>query len=205
MSPMFEIWARPDYRRALVCLGLSPTSAESVARAWPDPVGLLAATAAQLGRHGVSPRQARRVLGAVDLAKLAHRPPVGPEIRHAADVYAVVGPPLSMAEHEIMAVILLNARQRVIDVSALSQGSPRFVSMVPGDLYRGAIRAAASSIILAHNHPSGDPEPSDHDVALTERVRDAGRLVGIPLLDHLVIGRGGAYRSMATEGLGGLT
>jgi DNA repair protein RadC len=205
MSPMFEIWARPDYRGALVSLGLSPASAESVARAWPDPVGLLAATTAQLARHGVTPRLARRLLGAVDLAKLAHRPPVGPEIRHARDVYAVVGPPFSMAEHEIIAVVMLNTRQRVIDVSTLSQGSPRLVTMVPGDLYRGAIRAAAAAIILAHNHPSGDPRPSRADVELTERVRDAGNLVGIPLLDHLVIARGGEYCSLAAEGLGGLT
>lgn len=205
MSPMFHLWARPDYRRALVSLGLSPESAESVARAWPDPVGLLAATAAQLGRHGVSPRQARRLLGAVDLAKLAQQRPTGPQIDHARAAYAIVGPPLSTAEHEIMAIVMLNARQRVIDVMTLSQGSPRFVSMVPGDLYRGAIRAAAAFIILAHNHPSGDPRPSDADIELTERVGDAGRLVGIPLLDHLVIARGGEFCSLAAEGLAGLT
>lgn len=201
MSPMFETWARPDYRGALMSLGLTPKSAESVAGAWPDPASLSAATAAQLRRHGLTPGQARRLLGAVELAKLANQAPMGPQIRHERDVYALVGRPLAMAETEMMAVIMLNAGQRVIDVSTLSQGSPRAVVMFPGDVFRGAIRAAAAGVILAHNHPGGDPWPSDADIKLTERIIEAGRVVGIPLLDHLVIARGGEYRSLAKEGL----
>ncbi|NJM55830.1 MAG: JAB domain-containing protein [Verrucomicrobiae bacterium] len=106
-----------------------------------------------------------------------------------------------MAEIETMAVVMLNAKARVIDVSTLSQGSAASVAMVPGDLFRAAIRAAATSIIVAHNHPAGDPEPSEADLTLTKRLMEAGRVVGIPLLDHLVIARGGAYRSLASEGL----
>ncbi len=202
MSPMFEVWARPDYRQTLVSLGLSPKSAESVARAWPDPGSLSAATAAQLQRHGLTAGQARRVLGAMSLAKLANQGwLMGPEIRDPKDAYDLLGPSLALAETEVMAVVMLNAKARVIDVATLSQGSPSAVAMLPGDLYRAAIRAAATSIIVAHNHPSGDPAPSDADLALTWRLVEVGRVVGIPLLDHLVIARGGAYRSLASEGL----
>jgi DNA repair protein RadC len=199
---MFEVWARPDYRQTLVSLGLSPKSAESVARAWPDPGSLSAATAAQLQRHGLSAGQARRVLGAVDLAKLANQGRLmGPPIRDPKDAYDLVGAALAMAETEIMAVVMLNAKARVIDVSTLSQGSPVAVAMLPGDLFRAAIRAAATSIIVAHNHPAGDPRPSEPDIELTRRLMEAGRVVGIPLVDHLVIARGGEYCSMAMEGL----
>jgi len=201
MSPLFQVWARPDYRRTLLCLGLSPKSAESVARAWPDPASLSAATAAQLQRHGLTPGQARRLLGAVDLAKLANQEPAGPRIREPDDVYALLGRPLALADTEIMAVIMLTSAHRVIDVATFSQGSPRLVVTLPGDVYRGAIRAAAKAVILAHNHPGGDPEPSKGDVELTQRIKEAGRVVGVPLLDHLVIARGGAYRSLAAEGL----
>lgn len=202
MSPMFDVWARPDYRQTLVSLGLSPRSAESVARAWPDPGSLSAATVAQLQRQGLTLGQARRLLGAVDLAKLANQGRLmGPQIRDPDDAYQLVGPPLAMAEVETMAVVMLNAKARVIDVSTLSQGSPVAVAMLPGDLYRAAIRAAATSIIVAHNHPAGDPTPSDADIELTKRLLQAGRVVGIPLVDHLVIARGGAWRSLAREGL----
>lgn len=185
---MFDVWARPDYRQTLVSLGLSPRSAESVARAWPDPGSLSAATVAQLQRQGLTPGQARRLLGAVDLAKLANQGRLmGPQIRDPDDAYQLVGPPLAMAEIETMAVVMLNAKARVIDVSTLSQGSPVAVAMLPGDLYRAAIRAAATSIIVAHE--------------LTKRLLQAGRVVGIPLVDHLVIARGGAWCSLAREGL----
>ncbi len=202
MSPMFDVWARPDYHVTLVSLGLSPKSAESVARAWPDPGSLSAATVAQLQRHGLSAGQARRLLGAVDLAKLASQGRLmGPQVTGPDDVHRLVGPALAMAETEIVAVIMLNAKAWVIDVSTLSQGSPVAVVMLPGDLYRAAIRAAATCIIVAHNHPAGDPTPSDADIELTRRLTEAGRLVGIPLRDHLVIARGGAWRSFAAEGL----
>jgi len=201
MSPLFDVWARPDYRQTLLSLGLSPKSAESVARAWPDPGSLSAATVAQLQRQGLTPRQARRLLGAVDLAKLANQGRLmGPQIKEPDDVYHLVGPTLAMAETEIMAVIMLNAKSRVIDVSALSQGAGATVAVHPRDVFRAALRAAAASVILAHNHPSGDPDPSDNDIELTRRFREVGTVVGIPLLDHVIIGRGGAYLSLAREG-----
>ena len=197
---MLDVWGVPDYRRALLGLGLSPTSAESVARAWPSPRNLSAATVAQLRRHGLTTGQARRIVAAVDLARLANRRPESPSILGPAHVYNVVAPVLSVAEHEIMLLVMLDGRQQVIDVAAVSQGSTSAVNVAPGYVFRLAIRTAAASIILAHNHPSGDPEPSDADLTLTERMKDAGKLVGIPLVDHLVIARGGVCRSLADLG-----
>ncbi len=200
MSVVFEPWTRPDYRESLVCLGLSPEKAESVARAWPEPSSLSGATAAQLRRHGLTAAQARRVMGAADLARLAIRAPDGSVIDHPGDVVAVVGPVLAMAEHEIMAVLMLGGGGRVIDVDMIGRGSISEVRVTPGEVFRGAIRAAARAVILAHNHPSGDPRPSDADILLTERMMEVGRLVGVDVLDHVVIGRGGDFYSLAAEG-----
>jgi DNA repair protein RadC len=69
----------------------------------------------------------------------------------------------------------------------------------PREVFKGAIALSAASLLVAHNHPSGDPAPSEEDLALTRRLREAGELLGIPLLDHVIVGEG-AYRSLKEEG-----
>lgn len=197
---MFDSWARPDYRETLVSLGLSPAAAASVAITWPDPASLSAATVGQLRRHGLTRGQARQLHAAVDLARLANRRPSGPLVTLPEHVFGIVGPALAVAEHEILVVVMLDAHQQVIDVATISQSCTRAVAVAPADVFRLAVRAAATSIVLAHNHPSGDPEPSPADLDLTDRMRDAGRLLGIHVLDHLVIARGGGFYSFADMG-----
>ncbi len=82
---------------------------------------------------------------------------------------------------------MLNSRQRVIEAQVIGIGSLAQVDVHPRELFRPAIRLGAHSVIVAHNHPSGDPEPSDSDVQLTHRMAEAGLLVGIPVLDHVVV------------------
>jgi DNA repair protein RadC len=185
------VWTRPAYQEALVSLGLSPKVAESITHAWPEPASLAAATAAQLRRQGLTPAQARRLLGAVDLARLATRTPAGPQLRGPADVAAILAPMLAMAEHEIGVVLMLDGRRRVIDANVYTSGSTTEVPIDVAAVFRGAIRAAAAGVIVAHNHPAGDPTPSDGDIHFTARLVELGRLLGIPLLDHVIIARGG--------------
>lgn len=115
---------------------------------------------------------------------------------------AAVRPLLLGREREALVVVALNRRRRVIDVAVLSEGSPEFTVVDPKTIYRWALTRAkpTSAIILAHNHPSGDPAPSPQDRDVTDRVGRAGFLLGIPLLDHLVVTDAGGYRSLAADG-----
>ncbi len=93
-----------------------------------------------------------------------------------------------------------DSRQRPIDVRLVALGSLSEVTVHPREIYRDAVRMAAHSIIIAHNHPSGDTTPSPADKAITKRIFEAGELLGIPLLDHIVFTRTGSM-SFAADGL----
>ena len=192
---------RPDYERSLLSLGLSPAAAESIARKWPDPASLSGASPAMLRSHGLTASQAGRLLGAVELARLAHQPPRRRGCEGPDSVVHLVAPMIAMAEQEMLAVVLLDAQWRAIDVSVVAMGTPSGVYVAPREVFRDAIRAGAESVVIAHNHPSGDPSPSREDETFTRRMAGAGRLLGMPLTDHIVIARGGAFFSFADKGL----
>jgi len=97
-------------------------------------------------------------------------------------------------------LVLLNTRNKVIAISTISIGTLNASLVHPREVFKDALAHSASSIILAHNHPSDDPEPSDDDVSLTRRLADAGRLMGIEVLDHIIITRKG-YTSFKERGL----
>ena len=200
MTVEFLLWTRPDYREALASLGLSSKLADSVIEAWPEPASLSGATVAQLRRQGLTPGQARRLRGAIDLARFAKAAPRGPVLREPKDVAALLFPVLAMTEHEIGVVLMLDRGQRLVDADLYTQGAVNTVSITPAAVFRAALRAAASGVIVAHNHPTGDPTPSKNDLALTARLAEIGRLVGIPLLDHVIIARGGEPYSIAERG-----
>lgn len=101
---------------------------------------------------------------------------------------------------ERLSAIYLNRRNRVVGHRLLSIGSPGFTVVDPQMVLRPGIELYAYSIIMAHHHPSGDPTPSSQDIDVTKRVAAAGRVLGLPLLDHLVIGGGGQFRSLAEMG-----
>jgi DNA repair protein RadC len=114
----------------------------------------------------------------------------GPVIGAPRDVYELLAPEMGPLEHEQLRVLLLDTRHRVLNVVTLYQGT---VSKTPAriaELFRDAVRANAPAIVIAHNHPSGVPEPSTDDECLTRKAAKAGELLGIELLDHIVIGRG---------------
>ena len=103
-------------------------------------------------------------------------------------------------DREEMLAILLDAKHKIIGLHTVSIGSATFAIVHPRETFKAAIIGQASALILAHNHPSGDPTPSQEDRALTKRLKEVGELVGIPVLDHLVIGDGGRYASFADRG-----
>jgi DNA repair protein RadC len=93
------------------------------------------------------------------------------------------------AEQEEFVVVLLNNKNRVIRDVRASLGTLNTAPVHPRECFKEAIRESAASVIFLHNHPSGDPSPSRQDDAVTKRLREAGEIVGIPVLDHIIIGR----------------
>jgi DNA repair protein RadC len=108
---------------------------------------------------------------------------------------------MSGFEQEHLRVILLDTRNRVLEIVEVYQGSLNSSPVRVGELFKAAVRRNAAAIIVVHNHPSGDPTPSPDDVAVTRAIVQAGKLLDIDVLDHLVIG-GGQCVSLKERGLG---
>lgn len=122
-------------------------------------------------------------------------------IRSPREAYEFLRLEMEGLEQEQLRVVCLNTRNRIVGTHMIYQGSVNAVSVRIGEVYRPALLDNASSLIVAHNHPSGDPEPSPEDVSLTGELAQAGQLLGVQLLDHLIIGRG-KYVSLKERGLG---
>jgi DNA repair protein RadC len=135
------------------------------------------------------------VLTLFDRMVSAPLPPV--QIDGADAVAAYFRTRLALCATESFWVLMLDARGRVIGEECVSVGTLTACLVHPREIYAPALRARAAQVIVVHNHPSGDPTPSDEDVALTERLSEAGSLIGIPLLDHVVVARRG-HRSLGS-------
>ncbi len=123
-----------------------------------------------------------------------------PLLKTPEDVSKLVSGSLKGKKREHFRLILLDTRNRLIKVSELSIGSLDSSIVHPREVFREAISASAASVILAHNHPSEDTTPSEDDIKLTKRLAEAGELMGIEVLDHVIIG-GNSYLSLKREGL----
>lgn len=126
-------------------------------------------------------------------------PETRPLIRAPEDAAALLVPRLVGKDREHCLLASLDVRHRVLAVSTVSIGSDGHTFMSPREVFRDALTHGASAIVVGHNHPSGDPEPSPDDEIVTGRLRRAGDLLGIALLDHLVVG-GTRWVSLARRG-----
>ena len=124
-----------------------------------------------------------------------------PAIHSPADVAALVQYEMSALEQEHFRVMLLNTRNQVLDIVELYQGSLNSSMIRVGEVFKSAVRRNAASVIVIHNHPSGDPTPSPDDTAVTKSIVSAGRLLDIDVLDHIIIGQK-RFVSMKERGLG---
>lgn len=165
--------------------------------------GLLHAGMAQLaGVSGVGTGKAARIAAALELGRRASAQPLlrGTRLSSSEDVFRSFGPLLAHARHEELWAIALDIRQRVISRVLLARGGLSACPVSAADVFRPLIQACASAAILVHNHPSGAPEPSADDLTLTERLAQAGELLGIALLDHVIVAAEG-YFSCLDAGL----
>lgn len=125
-------------------------------------------------------------------------------VRQSRDVATFMVPLVADLDRETFWVLMMDGRNRVIGVHVLSIGTLTAALVHPRELAKALILSNAAAAVLVHQHPSGDASPSSEDVALTERLSAVGDLLGIRILDHVIIGENGAYRSLADDGvLGG--
>ena len=135
-----------------------------------------------------------------DVATRPEGPDDPPAINCPEDVRRLLGPEMSGLAQEQLRVLLLNTRNLVVGQRVVYQGNVNSSIIRPAEVLRPAVMEAVPSIIISHNHPSTDPTPSPEDAAITREIAQAGKLLGIELLDHVVIG-GERFVSLKERGL----
>ena len=141
---------------------------------------------------GVGPVKASRIQAALEIGRrvVSQKRKMGTVFQISQDVFDTYSVMLQDAKQETFTVILLDSKNRFLREETVALGSLNQSIVHPREVFRPAIRGAAASVILVHNHPSGDPSPSDEDVRVTERLVEAGKLLGIRVLDHIIVGEG---------------
>lgn len=150
---------------------------------------------------GIGMAKAAQIQAAIELGKRVLAAPLttGLQIGESRDLFQHYYPLLRDLRHEVFKAILLDAKHGVIRDLTISKGSLTVSIVHPREVFNLAVRESAAAVIFLHNHPSGDPQPSPEDRALTARLVEAGNILGIRVLDHVIIGDG-RYVSFADEG-----
>jgi DNA repair protein RadC len=182
-------------------------SAVEVAREVLAAYGSLAAVAgreaAELARlPGIGPAKAARLAATFELSRRLRARPPGrrTSLGSPAEVYAAFAPLMEDLRREVFRIILLDAKNGLLRDLVISEGTLSATLVHPREVFKPAILESAASVILLHNHPSGDPTPSREDLRLTRQLVEAGRLLDFPVHDHVVIGHG-RYVSLAERGM----
>lgn len=166
--------------------------------------GLLRASFGELCQErGLGQAKTAQIKAALELGRrlLLAAPHEWPQVHSPADVAKLLMAEMGHLEQEQLRVLLLNTRHQVTRQQIVYQGNVNTSLVRVGELFREAVRENSAAVIIAHNHPSNDPTPSPDDVAVTKEIVEAGRLLDVEVLDHLVIGQG-RYVSMRERGLG---
>jgi DNA repair protein RadC len=170
----------------------------------PIPDGLWRVCAQDLiALDGVGPVAAARVLACLEMSRRAAvwRTDRQPTISTPEDVAALCSAQLRGLDREHFWALALNTKNRLLRMIEVSIGSLNASIVHPRELFKDAVRLSAASIVVVHNHPSGDPTPSGADIQLTRRLVKAGDVLGIEVVDHVVIGDGGDHASLRDLGL----
>ncbi|MCE2422908.1 MAG: DNA repair protein RadC [Gemmatimonadetes bacterium] len=151
---------------------------------------------------GIGPARAAQITAALALGQRMATEPArtNQRIEGPADIYARLGPVLRDRRQEEFWVMYLDAQYRIMLERRLTVGILNQGIIHPREVFAPAVAVQCASLVMAHNHPSGDPEPSAQDVAVTSRMVESGRLLGIPVWDHVVLGERG-YVSLRARGL----
>jgi DNA repair protein RadC len=166
--------------------------------------GLVSADFEELCRqHGLGPAKAAKLKAVLELARRlsAANPEDRPQIKSPDDVYLLLGSEMAALDQEQLRTVALDTKNRVMRVTTVYQGSVNSAQVRVAEVFKEPIRLNAPGLVIVHNHPSGDVRPSAADVSLTRELHQAGELLGIDVVDHLIIGDG-KFLSLRREGLG---
>ncbi|KUK48281.1 MAG: DNA repair protein radc [Actinobacteria bacterium 66_15] len=189
---------------ALVLGCREESAARTLLEHHPMPDGLWRASAEDLcSQHGIGPAAAARLLGSLELGRRAslRSPHVRPVVSRPDDVVRLCAPQLRGSDREHFWALALNTKNQLLRTIEVSVGSLNASIVHPRELFKEAVKVSAASVVVVHNHPSGDPTPSGADIQLTRRLVKAGDVLGIEVLDHVVIGDGGDHTSLRDLGL----
>ncbi len=153
--------------------------------------------------RGIGPAKAAQIKAVFALADRLAKTPTGeqrPQLKNPEAVLEQVRGRLSGKKEEHFIALFLDTRGRAVKTVEISVGTLDASLVHPREVFREAMAASAASVVLAHNHPSGDPEPSVEDIKLTRRLISVGELVGIEVLDHIIVGEG-SFVSLKRKGL----
>ncbi len=154
---------------------------------------LARASGAELQKiHGIGPEKAKIIKATLEMGQRLVRENVGenPLVATPEEAAAVLRERARGLDREVFWVLLLNTKNRLIAPPCeVSKGTLNSSLVHPREIFKPAVQYSAANVILAHNHPSGDPSPSAQDIKITKQLVDAGRLMGISVLDHVIIGR----------------
>ena len=139
---------------------------------------------------GIGRAKAAQILAAIEIGRrtLTHAPSARVQLRTPRDAAAYLMPAFGSRPVEQFGIVLLDTKHRVLRTTVLAVGTLNSTVVQPRDVFREAALGAAAAIVVFHNHPSGDPSPSPDDVELTRRLRAAGTLMGIDVVDHIILG-----------------
>lgn len=166
--------------------------------------GLARANATELSKtKGLGPAKIAQLKAALEIGRrlTLESPDELPQVRSPADAANLVMGEMSLLEQEELRVMLLDTKNRVLSTKEVYRGSLNTSLIRVGELFKEAIRANCAGLIVLHNHPSGDPTPSPEDVAVTKQIVEAGKLLDVEVLDHLIIGWQ-RFVSLKERGLG---
>ncbi len=153
--------------------------------------------------HGLGEAKAAQIKAAVEIGRrlLSEQGTIRPIVKSPADVANLLQADMSLLEQEELRLILLDTKNQVVSTPTIYKGSVNTSVIRVAEILRDAVRENCPALVVVHNHPSGDPTPSPEDVRVTEQLVEAGKLLDIEVLDHVVIGRQ-QYVSMKERGLG---
>lgn len=175
---------------------------EEIFRRFPTFSDLIDVTEQELlAIEGVGRAKAMQIVATLKLSQIISSPsPLVSKIRSPMDVYKLLEPEFRHLKQEQFICLFLNTKNGVMSKEVISIGSLNACIVHPREVFRMAIKRSCASIICAHNHPSGNPNPSQEDISITKRLVEAGTIIGIEMLDHVVIGNN-KYSSLKEQGL----
>ena len=183
----------PDFRglsaSQLIAMTLRDNDAASILNRFPNLRAMEEASVEDIAAAGISEEQAATLKAAIELGRRClteRRSKV--YVQSARDIYDLLGHEMGRLDREQIRVVMLDIRNGVIGIEIVGIGTLNSCMGHPREIFKNAIVKSAASIIIVHNHPSGDATPSPEDLSLTKRLIEVGKFLGIEVLDHVVIG-----------------